>query len=166
MPTTLHVLSIGSNVDPRRNVATALEALLSRFGTVHLSRIAETPAQAVDIPRSFLNLAVAIPAVLSAAALKDWCNAQEESQGRDRRDPNRSRKPRPVDLDFLFSINGDVSPDTRHLPQEPYVRPFVLDLLGFLRQAHGAPEGLPPAVPLSVAGHTVGLHAMTLETTP
>ena len=144
----------------------ALSALRRRFGRLHLSRILQTEAVHIDDDaRPFLNVVVAFEDGSSPDALKAWFNELERQHGRDRTDPARSRKARPLDLDIVFSIEpGQTELPAALVPAEPYARPFVLDLADHLGLACAleAPD-LPTGTTLEVDGAPVGARPMTLE---
>ena len=92
-------LSLGSNVDPERNLASALRALRARFGAPVLSPVYRTAAIGFEGP-DFLNSAAIIDSDLDAHALNDWLHALEEQHGRDRGGPRFGD--RPLDIDIVF----------------------------------------------------------------
>lgn len=130
MPT--YLLSIGSNIDPRRNVPRILDRLLGLAPDLVASRILETEPVGLrpeggEPPGRFLNLAVALDWPGDAASLKLRLVAIEEALGRDRSSPERKRLSRSADLDIV----GELRPgaEARSMPLESYVRPAVLELL-------------------------------------
>lgn len=92
-------LSLGSNIDPARNLCTALEALRERFGAVALSPVYRSAAVGFD-GADFLNAAAAIDSDLAPAALAVWLREQEARQGRRRGEARYAS--RPIDLDLLL----------------------------------------------------------------
>lgn len=164
----LFVVSMGSNIQPAGNLACALRFLLSLAGTLHLSRVIETESVGVEEGGAFLNLAVAFHVGFGAARLKRELVGYEESFGRDRRDPARKRKPRPLDLDILFEIDaGQDGVAAERIPGEPYARPVVLELLGYLGVSCPIPAPvLPRGVELDVGGLWVGDAPATLSLDP
>ncbi len=100
------LLSIGSNIDKRRNIALALSALGNneQLSLVCHSRIYETVAigsdgKPSDQP-SFHNLAAKVVTELSVACLTAALRAIEEKQGRIRTSDKFA--PRPIDLDIVL----------------------------------------------------------------
>jgi len=98
-PTVTTYISMGSNIEPERNLRSAVEALRERFGTVRLSPIYRTAAVGFEGP-DFLNAIVAIESDVHPFALNDWLHALEIAHGRDRRDKSYSN--RPLDLDIIY----------------------------------------------------------------
>jgi 2-amino-4-hydroxy-6-hydroxymethyldihydropteridine diphosphokinase len=92
-------LSLGSNIDVERNLASALRALRARFGEVLSSPVYRTTAIGFEGP-DFLNSAAIIDSDLDAPALNDWLHALEEKHGRDRSGPRFGD--RPLDIDIVF----------------------------------------------------------------
>lgn len=92
-------LSLGSNVDPERNLASALSALRARFGELVSSPVYRTAAIGFEGP-DFLNSAAIIDSDLDAHALNDWLHTLEEEHGRDRSGPRFGD--RPLDIDIVF----------------------------------------------------------------
>ena len=92
-------LSLGSNMDAERNLASALNALRARFGELVSSPIYRTAAIGFEGP-DFLNSAAIIDSDLDAHALNDWLHALEEQHGRDRSGPRFGD--RPLDIDIVF----------------------------------------------------------------
>jgi 2-amino-4-hydroxy-6-hydroxymethyldihydropteridine diphosphokinase len=164
----LFVVSLGSNIQPDGNLACAVRFLLSLAKTLHLSRVVETDAVGVAGGGRFLNLAVGFESRLAEAALKQELITYEESFGRDRSDPDRKSKPRPLDLDILLELapEQDVLEADR-VPDEPYVRPVVLELAAYLGLR--CPLGVPPmprGVEIDVGGLRVGGEPTTLGLDP
>lgn len=160
-------VSVGSNINPRQNIARALAALLRLSPTLHVSRIVIT--QPVGLTGGdFLNLAAGLTSADSARQLKQQFNRIEAELGRDRADPARSQKSRPIDLDILFSLPPEAaSVDARFLPPEAYVRPLLLELLDFLGIRHGQPaDFLPAGVEIPLPGLTVGRQPLTICQNP
>lgn len=92
-------LSLGSNVRPEANLASALRALHERFGALLISPIYRTTAIGFDGP-DFLNAAAILDSDLDVYALNDWLHALEDAHGRDRSGPRFGD--RPLDIDIVF----------------------------------------------------------------
>jgi 2-amino-4-hydroxy-6-hydroxymethyldihydropteridine diphosphokinase len=98
-PTVTTYLSLGSNIEPERNLRSAVAALRERFGEVQLSPVYRTAAVGFDGP-DFLNAIAAIESDVHPFALNDWLHALEIAHGRDRRDKSYSN--RPLDIDIIY----------------------------------------------------------------
>ena len=98
-PTVTTYISLGSNIEPERNLRSAVEALRERFGAVRLSPVYRTAAVGFDGP-DFLNAIAAIESDVHPFALNDWLHALEIAHGRDRRDKSYSN--RTLDLDIIY----------------------------------------------------------------
>jgi len=113
-------LSLGSNIEPERNLRTAIAALRARFGEVLVSPVYRTAAVGFDGP-DFLNAVAMIESDIHPFALNDWLHALEEAQGRDRRDASYSNRPLDIDIiyfgDLILDGPGDFTlprPELRH----------------------------------------------------
>jgi 2-amino-4-hydroxy-6-hydroxymethyldihydropteridine diphosphokinase len=164
----LFVVSLGSNIQPAGNLACAVRFLLSLAKTVHLSRVVETESVGVDGGGRFLNLAVAFEVGLDEAALKREMVGYEEVFGRDRGDPARKHKPRPLDLDILFELEtGETTIPAERIPAEPYARPVVLELLDYLGlRCPIAVPAMSRGVEIDVGNLWVGAEPATLTLDP
>ena len=117
-------LSLGSNVLPEQNLASALRALRERFGALLASPIYRTRAIGFDGP-DFLNAAVVLDSDLDAHELNDWLHALEDAHGRDRSGPRFGD--RPLDIDIVFYdelVTG--GPGNLRLPRPELKHAFVL----------------------------------------
>ncbi len=93
--------SLGSNLDPARNTASALRALVKWFGPLEVSPLIETDAVNVTGGGTFLNGLVRFQTDCSDEELKRRLNALETALGRDRNHPKSKTRPRPIDIDIL-----------------------------------------------------------------
>ncbi|NDK38993.1 2-amino-4-hydroxy-6-hydroxymethyldihydropteridine diphosphokinase [Pseudoxanthomonas gei] len=117
-------LSLGSNVLPERNLASALHALRQRFGTVAASPVYRTTAIGFDGP-DFLNAAALIESDLDVHDLNDWLHALEDAHGRDRSGPRFGD--RPLDIDIVFYDDLVIEgPGNLRLPRPELRHAFVL----------------------------------------
>ncbi|MCH2084659.1 MAG: 2-amino-4-hydroxy-6-hydroxymethyldihydropteridine diphosphokinase [Saprospiraceae bacterium] len=129
-----YYISLGSNIDPYENVKYMLDYLLQISKRIDISRILETQAKGFNSDRTFLNLAARIQTHLSPVELKELFNQIETKLGRDRNDPQSKKKDRVADIDILFYKEHENNAIYKgDLPPEPYVRPFVLELLDYLK---------------------------------
>lgn len=107
-PDRVVLLSLGSNIEPERNLVEALDALDTLLGVVAVSSFYEgEPVGAPDTPR-FLNAAVAVSTDAAPESLKyDVIRPLEARLGRERSsDPNA---PRTIDID-VAAVEGLVVP--------------------------------------------------------
>lgn len=114
-------VTIGSNIEPQSNIANAIEKLTGHFGALTVFPRVYTPAQDIDSNDQFINTAAIFCARDDEDAIKAVLNRIEESLGRDRSDPNRSRLPRTCDIDIVALLE---SPQENVFisAKEPYVR--------------------------------------------
>lgn len=120
----LYYLGLGSNINPALHLAQAIENLQQKFGLVVLWPVIQTKPEQITTSRSFLNTLIVIRTDLNQTTLKNYCNTLELAAGRDRSDPNRSQKDRPLDIDILAQQS---TPDSAILQQltEPYMQAVI-----------------------------------------
>jgi 2-amino-4-hydroxy-6-hydroxymethyldihydropteridine diphosphokinase len=118
------LLSLGSNVDPRRHLAAALAALRERFGALRVSPVYRTPAVGFEGP-DFLNLGVAVDSDLEPVELNDWLHALEDRQGRRRDVPRFSSRTLDIDI-VLFGDRVLDGPGHLQVPRPDLRHAFVL----------------------------------------
>jgi 2-amino-4-hydroxy-6-hydroxymethyldihydropteridine diphosphokinase len=122
-------LSLGSNLDPERNLRAAAAALRERFGDVLFSPVLVAPSVGFDGP-DFLNAAAIVPTELDPFALDAWLHALEAAHGRDRTAPRFSS--RTLDVDIVFFDDLVVEPDGNNrlrIPRPELRHAFVLQPL-------------------------------------
>lgn len=118
-------LSLGSNLEPERHLAAALDALRARFGALAISPVYRTPAVGFEGPE-FLNLAVGLDTDLAPEPLDAWLHALEDAHGRRRDVPRFSSRTLDVDL-VLYDDRVLRGPGNLELPRAELARhAFVL----------------------------------------
>jgi 2-amino-4-hydroxy-6-hydroxymethyldihydropteridine diphosphokinase len=117
-------LSLGSNLEPEKNLRAALDDLRARFGDILVSPVYRFPAVGFDGP-DFLNLAVGLDTDLEPVALNDWLHALEDRHGRRRDVPRFSS--RTLDIDIVLYDDLVLSgPGNLELPRSDLKHGFVL----------------------------------------
>lgn len=113
-------LSLGSNVDPERHLAQAIDELRERFGSVVVSDWLRTAAVGFDGP-DFINAAAVVETDLDIVALDAWLHGLEDAHGRRRDVPRYSDRPLDIDIvffdDLVFRGPGNLQvprPELRH----------------------------------------------------
>ncbi|MFE8070223.1 2-amino-4-hydroxy-6-hydroxymethyldihydropteridine diphosphokinase [Marinobacteraceae bacterium S3BR75-40.1] len=144
-----YLCGIGSNLAPVENVPAALCRLADLAGWVWASPVVTTRPQGMDTFNGFLNALVLFWVPLSPEELKTRLNAIEEAQGRDRSDPQRKVRDRPIDIDI---IDHGPTPFTLH---HAVAESYFAQVLASLDQERpeqarqlwieGQPLGLQPA---------------------
>jgi 2-amino-4-hydroxy-6-hydroxymethyldihydropteridine diphosphokinase len=154
-----YVVGIGSNINPRANIVRVLEALSGMTNYLAVSRIIETTPKGFQSDNQFLNMAVCIESSSGQTVLKEAFVQLEIDMGRNRADPDSSKKDRPADLDILFSL------PSINLPPEPYLRPLTIELLNDLGfQTDEQPDYKDfKAVRLDFAGRSIGHKTIVLK---
>lgn len=117
-------LSLGSNMLPQRNLASALRALRERFGALLVSPIYRTKAIGFDGP-DFLNAAAVLDSDLDVHGLNDWLHALEDAHGRDRGGPRFGDRPLDIDIVFFDELVTE-GPGNLRLPRPELKHAFVL----------------------------------------
>ena len=92
-------LSLGSNIEPERNLRSALAELRGRFGELVVSPVYRYPAVGFEGP-DFLNAAVAFDCDIDPFALSRWLREMETRHGRVR--SNVKFCNRTLDIDFVY----------------------------------------------------------------
>jgi 2-amino-4-hydroxy-6-hydroxymethyldihydropteridine diphosphokinase len=120
-------LSLGSNLEPERNLPAAIAELRARFGDILVSPAYRFPAVGFDGP-DFVNLAVGIDTDLEPQALNDWLHALEDRHGRRRDVPRFSS--RTLDVDIVLYGDGVMKgAGNLEIPRRELLQSFVLQPL-------------------------------------
>lgn len=143
----LVTLSIGSNVERRRNVAACLDALLDTFGKLSASRVYESRPVGLErrqVSANFYNLAVALECAWPVERLQEYFKTLEISQGRRQAAPGRQaplstteptiKIAQPLDVDILTvgaltGVHGGVELPRRDMLRHAFVLRPLAELL-------------------------------------
>jgi 2-amino-4-hydroxy-6-hydroxymethyldihydropteridine diphosphokinase len=117
-------LSLGSNLDPERNLRSAIAALRARFGDLRVSRVYRTQAVGFD-GGEFLNAAAVVETELEPLALDAWLHALEDAHGRDRGGPRYGDRTLDIDL-VLYDDRIVDGPGHLRVPRDELRHAFVL----------------------------------------
>ena len=142
--TTRVYLSLGSNVDPEKNLRAAIAELRTRFGAIDLSPAYRYPAVGFEGP-DFLNLAAGIDTGLEPQALNDWLHALEDRHGRRRDVPRYSSRTLDIDI-VLYGERVIKGAGNLEVPRAELMQTFVLQPLVDI-----APHALHPTLHKSIA---------------
>jgi 2-amino-4-hydroxy-6-hydroxymethyldihydropteridine diphosphokinase len=116
-------VSVGSNVDRRRNIAAALQALTEIYGELQQSSVYESAAVGFD-SAPFYNLVVGFSTQQSPQAVQQQLHAIENHCGRQR---TAALSARTLDLDLLLYDDLVLAEDKLVLPRDDINRyAFVL----------------------------------------
>lgn len=107
-------VGIGSNIEPEKNVCSALAELRQCFGALTVSTIYANPAVGF-IGDDFLNLAVKLDTELSAHAVRAQLRLIEARHQAGR--PKIRFTPRALDLDLLLYADQIINEDDLQLPR-------------------------------------------------
>lgn len=117
-------LSLGSNVEPLRHLAAAIDELRARFGPLAVSPAYRTRSVGFDGP-DFVNLAVGLDTDLPPQELNDWLHALEDRHGRRRDVPRFSDRTLDVDIVFYGRLVTE-GPGHLQVPRDELKHAFVL----------------------------------------
>ena len=116
-------VSVGSNLDRERNIATALQLLTDRYGELQQSSVYESAAVGFD-SAPFYNLVLGFSTQESPRVIQDQLHAIEERCGRQR---TTTLSARTLDLDLLLYDDRVMADGKLVLPREDINRyAFVL----------------------------------------
>ena len=116
-------VSVGSNLDRERNIATALQVLTDRYGELQQSSVYESAAVGFD-SAPFYNLVLGFSTQESPRVIQDQLHAIEERCGRQR---TATLSARTLDLDLLLYDDRVMADGKLVLPREDINRyAFVL----------------------------------------
>jgi len=128
-------ISIGSNIEPARNIRRALQLLRENFGELAVSSVYRSAPVGFE-GDDFCNLAVGLKTALGPGDLMDRLHAIEDECGRDRSLPRFSS--RSMDLDLLLYGDHVRHDETIDVPRpEITEQAFVLgplaEIAGYVR---------------------------------
>jgi 2-amino-4-hydroxy-6-hydroxymethyldihydropteridine diphosphokinase len=136
----LAYLSLGSNIEPERNLPAAVSQL-DQFGRVRaVSSVWETPPVGFSDQPNFLNAAVLFETHLSAQALREEAiSAIEAALGRVRTENKYA--PRTIDIDIMLFNHDIIRLEGRRIPDpEVLGRSFVAIPLAEITPDYVHPE--------------------------
>jgi len=136
----LAYLSLGSNIEPERNLPAAV-ALLAQFGRVRaVSNVYETAPVGFPDQSDYLNAAVLLETTFSARALREEAITQiEAALGRVRTENKNA--PRTIDIDIMLFNRDVLQIGKRHIPDSEILeRPFVAIPLAEIAPDYVHPE--------------------------
>jgi|WetSurMetagenome_2_1015567.scaffolds.fasta_scaffold25368_6 2-amino-4-hydroxy-6-hydroxymethyldihydropteridine diphosphokinase len=152
-----YFLSIGSNLNPEKNIILILEQLFNFSAHLLVSKIILTPAEGFISNNHFLNTCIYFKSDFDPIELKKHFNRIETQLGRDRNAPDRAKQDHPADIDIIWKL--ETLNRLPALPTEPYIQPLLLELLSFL----GYPietSALEAGVSLEIIQQQIGLNTV------
>ena len=128
-------IGIGSNIDPKKNIIAAVDALQRNFGQLSISTVYESKAVGFE-GSNFYNLVVGFDTELDPEVLTKSLNDIEDALGRERSEERYSS--RTLDLDLLLYADLVRNEEGLKLPRGDILKfAFVLcplaELAGNLR---------------------------------
>jgi 2-amino-4-hydroxy-6-hydroxymethyldihydropteridine diphosphokinase len=124
MPEHTAYVSLGSNIEPEKNLVKAIRLLRERCTVLALSSVYRTPPQGYTQQADFLNMAVKLTTMLSPIEFKTRVMAEIERQLGRTRDPNNKNAPRTIDLDISLWDDAiiDYGEKPWHIPEGDILR--------------------------------------------
>ncbi|MEP6483041.1 MAG: 2-amino-4-hydroxy-6-hydroxymethyldihydropteridine diphosphokinase, partial [Rudaea sp.] len=117
-------LSLGSNIEPEKNLRDAIRELREKFGEIIVSPTYLFPAVGFD-GADFLNSAAGIDTSMDALGLNAWLHALEDRHGRRRDGPRFSS--RTLDIDIVLYGDAVMSgPGHLEIPRKELLHSFVM----------------------------------------
>lgn len=139
-------LSLGSNIQRYKHIASALDSLAEHFGDLRVSSVYESESVGFE-GDNFLNLVVGVHSSLTVGEISIILKAIEDDNGRDRSGPRFG--PRSLDIDILTVDNLSGEIDGIDLPRDEVLKnAFVL-----LPLAEIAPQQMHPVSGKSFSRH-------------
>ena len=139
------LLSLGSNLAPEANLASAVRALRERFGHVVLSPVYRTTSVGFE-GGDFLNAGALIETSMTPQQLNHWLHALEDLHARDRSGPRFGDRTLDIDIVLFDDLVLD-GPGHLQIPRDDLRHAFVLRPLVDI-----APEYIEPRSGASLAG--------------
>ncbi len=99
-----YFLSLGSNIEPEKNLDIAIGALEKILDEINCSSIHQTKAEGFE-GEDFLNLVISGISPLSFESLNKMLKSIEDTAGRDRGAPKFSA--RTLDIDIVLQLNDE-----------------------------------------------------------
>ena len=99
-----YFLSLGSNIEPKKNLDLAIGALGKILDEMNCSAIYQTKAEGFE-GEDFLNLVISGKSSLSFKSLNKKLKSIEDISGRDRESPKFSA--RTLDIDIVLQLNDE-----------------------------------------------------------
>lgn len=119
-----YYLGIGSNVNRKSNICSALNHLACSFNSFNASPVYQSAAFGFE-GHDFFNMAVKIETVFSPHKLKHWLQKLEDLHGRDRSQPKYSN--RSLDIDLLLCDDWIMDDGVVQIPRKEILkRDYVL----------------------------------------
>ena len=145
--------SMGSNIDPAHNVCRTIESLADNVAPVTLSPLIQTAPHGMQSAQPFYNALFWFESSENADMIKQRFNGIETSLGRNRNDPDKKTKDRPIDLDILYA--GPARPLAELRVDDPYLSPLTPILSGKAPTAS--------VISLQFAGKRLGLGVLHIS---
>lgn len=95
-------LSIGSNIEPEKNLQAAVDRLRDRFSVHAISSVYQSPPFGFEDQPDFLDIVVLVTSPLIPVAFKNGLDSIEKSLGRDRDSQENKYGPLTLDIDILL----------------------------------------------------------------
>jgi 2-amino-4-hydroxy-6-hydroxymethyldihydropteridine diphosphokinase len=121
---TKAIVAVGSNIEPERNVRSAIALVALDHQLLGTSSLGWTEPAGIKEQPLFLNGALLVETDLDEGAFRLYLKKLEDLLGRERYGPKAG--PRKIDLDLVVWGRSVVQKDCL---EASYIRPFVLELV-------------------------------------
>jgi 2-amino-4-hydroxy-6-hydroxymethyldihydropteridine diphosphokinase len=124
MPENLAFISLGSNIEPEKNLREAVRLLREHTEVLATSSVYRTPPQGYTEQADFWNMAVKLKTDLTPAEFKAQIIGKIEQALKRVRDPNNKNAPRTIDLDISLwnDETFDYGAKPWHVPEPDILR--------------------------------------------
>lgn len=155
---------MGSNVEPQANIVLAIKKVLPLSKVCIISRIIQTEPIDMLSDHKFLNLVMYLETEYTPQSLQQAFNTLETGLGRDRSDPLRKVKDRPIDLDIMTEITETDTWRAEVSAAPNFFQPILMELLQALQLLPDllkVREDL-TEVPISLFQQTIGISTIEI----
>lgn len=124
MPEYTVYVSLGSNIEPEKNLVKAIGLLREHSTVLATSSVYRTPPQGYTQQADFLNMAVKLTTTRALIDFKMRVLGEIERQLKRVRDPNNKNAPRTIDLDISLWDHAiiDYGEKPWHIPERDILR--------------------------------------------
>lgn len=164
MPENVAFISLGSNIEPEKNLRAAVRLLRERCAVLAVSSAYRTPPQGDTEQADFWNMAVKLKTDVSPTEFKSQIIGEIEQLLKRVRDPNNKNAPRTIDLDIsLWNDEAfDFGTKSWHIPEPDIVR-FAHVAVPL---AELAPDYIHPEARQTLSDIVQGMNTQTIERLP
>ena len=123
-------LGLGSNIQPEKNITSAIQALKSDFSRAWFSAVYRSPAIGLE-GGDFINLAAGVETSLHPLELKQYLHELEDQHNRDRSVPRWSSRTLDIDIllyDDLYLVSPELEIPRKEITEMAHVLKPLADI--------------------------------------